>query len=245
MKSYRFGAAVMCAALIAVPLAPGVGPASAAQLDLAVLSPAPDSITESPSVIISGNVTPGASVAVDGVLAHVDANGSWTVRIALAEGTNAVHVQAWDTDGNETNLTLSVTFHDRTSELEADLADALDEINATQEDLTRTQNDLAEAQADIADALAGLDELGLALDNTQRDLADVQADLADVQADLAEAQARLSQASGRVDTTDFLGGLALLIGVLGVALGAAGIAMGFWVGRRRVTADEDSETDRP
>ncbi len=238
MRISRFGAAVTCIALIALALAPGLGPASAAQLDLAVFSPAPDSSTESPSVIVLGNVTPGASVAVDGVMAHVDANGSWSVRIALADGTNAIHVDAWDADGNETNATLNVTFHDPTAELQLDLADALDEINATQEDLNRTQNDLAEAQADIADALAGLDELGRALNETQRELAETQADLAD-------AEASLSQASVRVDTSASAGGLALLVGVLGVALGAAGIAMGFWVGRRRATPDEDDEQDRP
>ena len=167
------------------------------------------------------------------MLVEVDANGSWSIRVALAEGPNTVQAHAWDTGGAENFTSITVTYNNTFADLEADLGDALDEINATQEDLVRTQDQLSETEADLADALAEVNEL-------KNNLTLAQTELLALEAQLAAS----GGSSPAIVTAGSKADQALLIGLLGAALGAGGLLMSFVVSRARKGSDE-AEGEQP
>lgn len=75
------------------------------------------------SVTVRGATEPGATVSVNGAAALVADDGSFTLDVALRNGTNAVTVMAVDAHGNWNFKTVNVTFDDpdrrRIEDLEA------------------------------------------------------------------------------------------------------------------------------
>jgi len=62
------------------------------------------------SFLVSGRTEPGASVVVAGVVAAVDANGSFGVSVALQRGVQRVVVTATDPAGNVATQSLDVNY---------------------------------------------------------------------------------------------------------------------------------------
>jgi predicted nucleic acid-binding Zn-ribbon protein len=208
--------------LVAALAVVGNGAGAAGNLTIDILAPAEGSDFDIPTVNVSGTVSPGAKVQVDGLLAFVDGNGSWAVRLALGEGPNNVVARAWDDGGNETAASVNVTFTNPLWGVVGDLADANAEINATNAELSFTEDQLAEAQAEIADLLAAttrfdgeIAQLQAALDDAvangsiseaamlelRGDLLDAQAALIRAQSDIVELQAQMAEAqANRTET---------------------------------------------
>jgi hypothetical protein len=78
---------------------------------LTVLQPAAGALINAASVQLRGQVSDDngvAQVAVGGEQATINADGSFQAQVALAEGSNAIVLQAFDLVGNETDQTLTV-----------------------------------------------------------------------------------------------------------------------------------------
>jgi len=271
MKRFQSRAMLLGCLLFVLATPAMTGPAGAA-VSIEILAPGPGNVTDLPTVLVAGNATPGASVAVNGVLVHVQADGSWSLQVALADGMNTILAEAWDAGGNQSNASVEIEFRDPALDAAADLLDAMDELATTQEDLNWTQALLAEAEADLADALANVSELQAELAATQADLAATQvelvatqADLAATQADLAEAQAEVValnadleatnaqlEAEGalaeeglrRADQAKASADTASLLAVVGIAVGAGAAAMAFLTSRRHFERDHELPVDR-
>lgn len=63
--------------------------------------------TKEKSLDIKGKTEPGVKVMVNGQMAKVEADGSFTAKIALVEGNNTIVVEAIDGAGNRTTATVS------------------------------------------------------------------------------------------------------------------------------------------
>src|SRR5438093_710970 len=90
-----------------------VGPAPDATAPVVtVTSPADGATVDQASVVVSGTVDDtSATVIVNGVAVHPAADGSWSVTISLASGTNTISVSAVDAAGNRaTAVSRSVTY---------------------------------------------------------------------------------------------------------------------------------------
>jgi len=66
---------------------------------------------------VTGETEPGASVSVDGISAFVDAEGFFSLKIALENGPNFITVTAIDASGNIAFLTRTVHYSDPVSTL--------------------------------------------------------------------------------------------------------------------------------
>lgn len=62
------------------------------------------------SIEVKGKTEPGVKVMVNGQMAKVEADGSFTAKIALVEGANLISVEAIDGAGNRTTATLSTVL---------------------------------------------------------------------------------------------------------------------------------------
>ncbi|HKN07035.1 MAG TPA: Ig-like domain-containing protein [Thermoplasmata archaeon] len=76
---------------------------------LSVTSPANGTITNNPSVTVSGSTDPGTTVTIDGSPVAVAANGSFSQTYAMADGSHAFVVIAKNAAGLSTQQTTTVT----------------------------------------------------------------------------------------------------------------------------------------
>lgn len=77
---------------------------------IGIASPSSGLLTRSPSVQVTGNTEPGASVTVNGVVAAVSGSGQFSVTVALQQGANTITATATDAAGNQANATVAVTL---------------------------------------------------------------------------------------------------------------------------------------
>ena len=67
-------------------------------------------LTASANVTVAGTTDPAATLDVNGIPVPVDANGSFSTSLSLAEGLNLIVVNASDAAGNAASVTKSVTL---------------------------------------------------------------------------------------------------------------------------------------
>ncbi len=77
---------------------------------LEVAAPEDESTIAAPSVEVKGRTVPDAVVSVNGELATVEADGSFTLSLSLEEGPNVIEVVASDFQGNEAARVLTVIY---------------------------------------------------------------------------------------------------------------------------------------
>ncbi len=77
---------------------------------LKVSSPVSGTTISASSVVVRGQTTPGAEVSINDQDIKADANGNFTLSIALDEGENEIYVLANDSDGNVASQTLTVIY---------------------------------------------------------------------------------------------------------------------------------------
>jgi len=73
-------------------------------------SPQDGSVVSGATVLVSGTTEPGTTLTVNGLVAAVAPDGSFSFRIALIEGENVITATARDPAGNSATLTSSVTY---------------------------------------------------------------------------------------------------------------------------------------
>lgn len=81
-----------------------------AGLFLSVTQPENNSTTSSNKSEVKGITSPEAVVTINGELAEVDAEGNFTMTVALEEGPNLIEVIASDTEGNQESRTFAVIY---------------------------------------------------------------------------------------------------------------------------------------
>ncbi|MEE9174160.1 MAG: S8 family serine peptidase, partial [Thermoplasmata archaeon] len=109
----------------------GAGNANAAVVSVEVDTRPPALILSSPTngtstadatILVTGTTEPGASVRVNGIVAEVSSNGSFSLLLALTEGENPITATATDSAGNDAGVSVSVTFTNPVPGLEQNLA---------------------------------------------------------------------------------------------------------------------------
>jgi len=118
---------------------------------LALSSPVDGATATEPTVIVSGITEPVASVTVNGILAAVGPDGSFSLRIALANGTNTITTTARDPVGNPRTVVRSVTYVDSLPGLQEELAETRADLEAVQDALEETRRELDEANRQLED----------------------------------------------------------------------------------------------
>jgi maltose-binding protein MalE len=86
------------------------GVSTSAGVSLTVSEPQDNTITDTPTIDVSGHTNPEAVVSVNDVVTTADANGNFTTTISLNEGPNTIEVVASDQEGNQASVTLIVTL---------------------------------------------------------------------------------------------------------------------------------------
>jgi len=83
-------------------------------LSLVIATPSADEVISAKSAAVSGTTSANATVTITGgkddVITTADASGGFTEPVNLNEGQNDLVVSAFDSNGNQTNQTVSVVY---------------------------------------------------------------------------------------------------------------------------------------
>lgn len=85
-------------------------PTVAGTVPLQVLSPHGDEVVNTPQMTVSGTTTPGAVVTVNDEILVAYPDGSFLTYVTLEEGPNLIEIVASDASGNESFVSLTVTY---------------------------------------------------------------------------------------------------------------------------------------
>lgn len=160
------------------------------------------------AVRVSGTTEANATVSVNGVLAQVSPNGSFSVVLALLSGQNRIAVRSLDGSGNTAEATVNVTFDDplpglilQVSSANLNLSILRDRLNETTLDLDASLAELARAQDDIATLQVRVSSLLANLLATRMDLADANDQLSLERVRVEDLEALLNATVGQLMET--------------------------------------------
>jgi hypothetical protein len=140
-------------------------------------------LNESP-VTVTGVTEPGAAVQVNGILATVQDNGSFSLAVPLRPGYNEIVATSVDPAGNRAIAMVIVIYNDPVPGLEYQLGVAESRLDDLDAQLTAARIRVAEAEINLSVAQDRIDRL-------MRDSNTTQAELDAAQADLDAAEARV------------------------------------------------------
>jgi hypothetical protein len=92
------------------PTVPTVPPAPVNQIKLTVLKPTNGATVATATQTVSGQTVPNADVSINDVETKADTKGNFSARITLTEGDNPIVINAFDADGNNSELELTITY---------------------------------------------------------------------------------------------------------------------------------------
>ncbi|TLZ49098.1 MAG: hypothetical protein E6K18_08310, partial [Methanobacteriota archaeon] len=134
---------------------------------VAITGPADGASVGQPTVTVTGTTEPGAIVTVSGYSVFVSSTGSFTIRLALAPGSNAITVVATDKAGNSGSDSITVSYVDPVPGLRQQLSETNAQLNATnthlqttQQALTNATQSLTETRTDLSATRATVSTLG-------------------------------------------------------------------------------------
>jgi methyl-accepting chemotaxis protein len=189
-------------------IAPDITPPS-----LALSNPTDGMTTDTLLVTVSGTTEPGVFLSVNGILAAVENNGSFSCKIALEEGSNTIVVTATDSSGNSATLSRSVIYHNPLLDLIAELrsqlnitnqalSNATDDLGNLRNQLNMTDQVLDNATDDLVDLTDRLNTVSQALGNVTSDLANLRDQLNATNEDLSNATAKLADLNEQLNATN-------------------------------------------
>jgi len=85
-------------------------PDTSGTLWLQVLSPQDEAVVNTPQVDVTGSAPAGAVISINDEILIVGDDGQFKTTISLDEGPNLIEIVASDDNGNETSLSLAVTY---------------------------------------------------------------------------------------------------------------------------------------
>jgi hypothetical protein len=191
--------------------------ADIAGMPLSVTAPAEGLRTTNQTVAVQGSTLPGATVVVNGVRADVTSGGSFAVDLALFEGLNSIHVEAWDVRRVVAMVDLHVVYTDPRTFVEANLS--------------ATRSALASTDAELNGTNAELDATEAELSATQEELTTAHANLNLTKEDLEGTAESLAAAKRDLAATSQMALVGLIVAAAGVAVGLAGVVMTRRLGR--------------
>jgi hypothetical protein len=145
---------------------------------ISLTNPIDDTITDVPTITVSGTTEFGVHLVVNGIVVDVASDGTFEFLLALSEGENIITAIAADASDNSATDTVTVTYVNPTPILEQDLQETKNELNATKDNLTETKNALETTQTELDDTKDDLTETKNALETTQAELDDTNDELA-------------------------------------------------------------------
>jgi hypothetical protein len=148
--------------------------------------------TTVPTVRVSGRALNATRVAVNGLVVDVQADGNFSLVVALSPGNNTIIATAWDSLGFATTASVVVRFDDPVPGLLAALEAARAELANLSAQLNATNAALAAAEAQVAAAYEALNATRSDLNATRADLDAASNALAAAQAQLADAEAAIA-----------------------------------------------------
>ncbi|HLB67351.1 MAG TPA: S8 family serine peptidase [Thermoplasmata archaeon] len=113
---------------------------------ITLATPTSGSTVNVASVRVSGVTEPGVTLRVNGIEVAVATDGSFSLLLALATGSNTITATATDAAGNPGSATATVTFADPVPGLEQDLEDTRDDLGTTEGALQTARDSLASLQ---------------------------------------------------------------------------------------------------
>lgn len=117
---------------------------------LSITSPEHSSTVNVPVVTVSGATEPGATLKINGILAAVEFDGTFSLEIALLEGNNTITAIATDAASNPTTKSITVTYNPPTTSIEDELNATQEELGAALDDLEATKDELNATSRDVA-----------------------------------------------------------------------------------------------
>lgn len=125
---------------------------------LVLNSPSDGLTTDNATVTVSGRTDAGVRLVVNGIMAAVSSDGSFSVVVALTQGANTITVVATDAGGNQAVVTRTVTYVEPQLDGELEkLQQELQEMNGSLEEL---RQELQKTNDSIESANARADSLG-------------------------------------------------------------------------------------
>jgi hypothetical protein len=122
-------------------------------------SPEGGSTVDSSTISVTGLTEPGVYLTVNGLVAAVEDDGSFTCNLALTAGENTITATATDPAGNSATTSITVTYEAEDGSLADDVADAIALLNETLARLNETITELNEAKADLNETTDDLTEV--------------------------------------------------------------------------------------
>lgn len=153
---------------------------------------------ESPTVEVSGTTELGVTLEVNGLYVSVGLDGSFSCVISLLEGDNVITANATDLSGNWATDSVTVTYVNPVYALEAELADALAQVDSLQAQLDAALADLADLQAQLDEATGDVALLEAQLVAAEAALVAAEDELAGALAALAEVESQLNDSEADV-----------------------------------------------
>jgi len=176
---------------------------------LTMVNPIDLSTTDIPVVLVSGATEPGAKLAVNGMLADVAADGSFSLKVGLSEGLNTITVIATDAAGNAVTASRTVTFSNPVSALQAqvaqiasDLATVWDQANATQTSLTALGTEVSTLGSELTALQAQVSTLGSELTALQAQVSALRTQLTTAYAGLNSSQTQVTAALSDINALE-------------------------------------------
>jgi hypothetical protein len=146
---------------------------------LTISSPASGTETDAPTITVSGETEPGATLVVNGIMVAVSMDGSFSFELALLEGSNEITAVATDAWGNPTTVSVTVEYANPVTELQEEVYALENELLNLSESLNTTLAELEDTLEDLDDSLGQLLDMQEELDSTQDRLTEAEADISD------------------------------------------------------------------
>ncbi len=153
---------------------------------LAVSSPEDGSDTDVPVVTVHGTTEPGSILSINGIIAEVRSDGSFSCNISLMDGENAIVITSMDEWENRETITRTVTYNDPIPSIQSDIITAF--------------NTLASLGSDIDSILDQLDSVTDRLDSMEDDLNSSEDEIASLRENLTGLISKLNVTENELDS---------------------------------------------
>jgi hypothetical protein len=168
---------------------------------ISLTNPIGGTTTDVPTITVSGATEPGVHLTVNGIVVEVESDGSYEFLLALFEGENLILAEATDASDNSDSKSVTVTYVNPTPDLEQELQETIEELNATKENLTEAKNTLETTQKELDKTKENLTKTKEALDTTQTELDETKTSLENTQAELDNTEIALETTNDELESS--------------------------------------------
>ena len=121
---------------------------------LTVSSPENGSETDVPVIMVHGTTEPGSILSINGIIAEVRSDGSFSCNISLMDGENTIVITSMDEWENKETITRTVTYNDPIPSIQSDIINTLNTIDSLGSDIDSIQDQMNS----VTDRLNSMDD---------------------------------------------------------------------------------------